>query len=164
MGYMMDGFGIYGPRGENGNILTSSDLDVCHGHTHPVLWDGQMVNIYHYHWTYDFPYNIGCYKGTRVASSVNEMSRSPENFALQQNYPNPFNPSTRIAFSVHVSVFTSLKVFDVLGREVTTLVNDNLDAGTYDVTFNANELSGGVYYYRLQAGNFVATKRMLLLQ
>ncbi len=64
MGYMLDGFGIYGPYGENGELLKSDDLDECHGHKHPVLWDGQMVNIYHYHWTYDFPYNIGAYKGT----------------------------------------------------------------------------------------------------
>ncbi|MCF8254894.1 MAG: YHYH protein [Bacteroidia bacterium] len=64
MGYMLDGFGIYGPYGENGELLKSADLDECHGHKHPVMWDGQMVNIYHYHWTYDFPYNIGAYKGT----------------------------------------------------------------------------------------------------
>lgn len=64
MGYMLDGFGIYGPYGENGELLSSKDLDECHGHTHPVLWDGQMINLYHYHWTYDFPYNIGCFKGT----------------------------------------------------------------------------------------------------
>ena len=66
MGYIMDGFGIYGPRGEDGKILTSADLDPCHGHTHPVLWDGKMVNMYHYHWTYDFPYNVGCFKGVPV--------------------------------------------------------------------------------------------------
>lgn len=64
MGYMLDGFGIYGPYGENGELLKSADLDECHGHKHPVMWDGQMVTIYHYHWTYDFPYNIGAYKGT----------------------------------------------------------------------------------------------------
>ncbi|MFN8345534.1 MAG: YHYH protein [Spirosomataceae bacterium] len=64
MGYMLDGFGIYGPYGEKGELLSSKDLDECHGHKHPVMWDGQMVTIYHYHWTYDFPYNIGCYKGT----------------------------------------------------------------------------------------------------
>jgi hypothetical protein len=63
-GYMVDGFGIYGPYGENGELLTSLDLDECHGHKHPVLWDGEMIDIYHYHWTYDFPYNIGCFKGT----------------------------------------------------------------------------------------------------
>ncbi len=64
MGYMLDGFGIYGPYGEQGELLTSKDLDECHGHTHPVLWDGEMIDLYHYHWTYDFPYNIGCFKGT----------------------------------------------------------------------------------------------------
>jgi hypothetical protein len=64
MGYMLDGFGIYGPYGEKGELLSSKDLDICHGHKHPVMWDGQMVNLYHYHWTYDFPYNIGAYKGT----------------------------------------------------------------------------------------------------
>ena len=63
-GYMLDGFGIYGPYGEDGKLLTSDDLDECHGHKHPVMWDGEMVDIYHYHWTYDFPYNIGCFKGT----------------------------------------------------------------------------------------------------
>lgn len=63
MGYMLDGFGIYGPQGEDGQLLTSADLDECHGHTHPILWDGKMVDMYHYHWTYDFPYNIGCFKG-----------------------------------------------------------------------------------------------------
>ncbi|HLO52873.1 MAG TPA: YHYH protein [Saprospiraceae bacterium] len=66
MGYMLDGFGIYGPYGENGELLSSKDLDECHGHKHPVMWDGKMIEIYHYHWTYDFPYNIGCYKGTPV--------------------------------------------------------------------------------------------------
>lgn len=65
-GYMMDGFGIYGPRGDDGEVLWSKDLDECHGHKHPVLWDGEMVDIYHYHWTYDFPYNIGCFKGEKL--------------------------------------------------------------------------------------------------
>ena len=66
MGYMLDGFGIYGPYGESGELLSSADLDECHGHTHQVLWDGAMIDLYHYHWTYDFPYNIGCFKGTPV--------------------------------------------------------------------------------------------------
>jgi hypothetical protein len=64
MGYMLDGFGIYGPYGDDGHLIHSADLDECHGHQHPVLWDGEMVDIYHYHWTYDFPYNIGCFTGT----------------------------------------------------------------------------------------------------
>jgi hypothetical protein len=64
MGYILDGFGIYGPYGDDGELLWSADLDACHGHTHAVLWDGEMIELYHYHWTYDFPYNIGCFKGT----------------------------------------------------------------------------------------------------
>ena len=64
MGYMLDGFGIYGPYGENGELLSSADLDECHGHQHPINWDGEIVDLYHYHWTYDFPYNIGCFAGT----------------------------------------------------------------------------------------------------
>lgn len=64
VGYIMDGFGIYGPRGEDGEVLSSADLDECHGHTHAVEWDGEYREMYHYHWTYDFPYNVGCYRGT----------------------------------------------------------------------------------------------------
>ncbi|MDF2179809.1 YHYH protein [Aliiglaciecola sp. CAU 1673] len=61
MGYIMDGFGIFGPRGEDGEVLSSADLDQCHGHSHEIEWDGELRDMYHYHWTYDFPYNVGCY-------------------------------------------------------------------------------------------------------
>ncbi len=61
MGYIMDGFGIFGPRGEDGEVLTSADLDQCHGHTHEIEWDGEYREMYHYHWTFDFPYNVGCF-------------------------------------------------------------------------------------------------------
>jgi len=63
MGYMMDGFGLYGPRGDDGKTVTQGQLDECHGHSHDVLWDGKTRTMYHYHWTYDFPYNVGCYRG-----------------------------------------------------------------------------------------------------
>ena len=65
-GYAMDGFGIYGPRGEDGKVLASKDLDECHGHTHTVDWDGKSTSMYHYHWTYDFPYNVSCFRGVPV--------------------------------------------------------------------------------------------------
>jgi YHYH protein len=64
LGYARDGFGIYGNRGETGAALTDTDLDVCHGHTHALLWDGIMVTIYHYHATKEYPYTLGCYRGT----------------------------------------------------------------------------------------------------
>ncbi len=90
------------------------------------------------------------------------ISEIPTEFSLNQNYPNPFNPSTRIAFSVQVSGFTSLRIFDVLGREVATLVNEQLAAGKYELPFDARGLSSGVYFYKLVSGSFVETKRMML--
>jgi len=93
-----------------------------------------------------------------------ESDGSPYVFALEQNYPNPFNPSTQIPFSVQGSGLVSLKVYDVLGREVRTLVNQNLQPGRYEVTFDAAELAGGVYLYRLQAGGLIQTRRLLLLR
>jgi hypothetical protein len=67
LGYAADGFGIYGLRGPSGKVLTDADLDVCHGHTHAVLWNGKTVVTYHYHLTYEYPYSLGCYKGTPAA-------------------------------------------------------------------------------------------------
>lgn len=104
---------------------------------------------------------------------------APSTFQLEQNYPNPFNPSTRIRFSIAPgngrgaesgnrrmaeSATMTLKVFDVLGREVATLVNDNLSAGNYEVNFDATGLSSGVYFYKLQTGGFIETKKMILLR
>ncbi|MBW4549653.1 MAG: YHYH protein [Aphanocapsa sp. GSE-SYN-MK-11-07L] len=71
VGYAFDGFGIYGHRGEGGKVLTNADLDACHGHTHDITWDGKKVNLYHYHATWEYPYTIGCYRGTPVVRSNN---------------------------------------------------------------------------------------------
>ncbi len=89
---------------------------------------------------------------------------NPTDFALNQNYPNPFNPSTVINFELKSNSNISLKVYNVLGAEVATLVNGNYAAGKYNVTFDASKLSSGVYFYRLQAGNFIETKKMVLLK
>lgn len=88
----------------------------------------------------------------------------PAMMALHQNYPNPFNPASKIRFDLSTAAHTTLKVFDVLGREVQTLVNEQLLPGSYDATFNAGRLASGLYFYRLQAGSFSDTKRMLLLK
>ena len=88
----------------------------------------------------------------------------PVTFGLDQNYPNPFNPTTRIDFRLSAQAQTSLKVYDLLGREVATLVAEQLDAGYYARTLNAENLSSGIYFYRLTSGNRVDTKRMLLLR
>ena len=85
-------------------------------------------------------------------------------FALDQNYPNPFNPSTRIRFRVGRTGFVTLKVFDLLGREIATVVSENLRAGDYERTFDATSIAGGVYFYRLVSGGFEQTRRLLLLR
>ena len=86
------------------------------------------------------------------------------NFSLEQNYPNPFNPSTVIRFQISKREFVTLKVYDILGREVATLVNAEKPAGNYNVEFNAQNLTSGVYVYRLQAGKFSDVKKLLLLK
>jgi hypothetical protein len=81
---------------------------------------------------------------------------------LSQNYPNPFNPSTNFTFSVPKSGEVSLKFYDMLGNEVATYVDGYLNAGSYSVEFDGSSLSSGVYFYKLQAGDFSATKKMVL--
>lgn len=95
--------------------------------------------------------------------NVNEHA-VPERFSLFQNYPNPFNPSTVISYQLPVDGLMTLKVYDVLGREVQTLVNERQNAGNYSVTFNASGLPSGIYFYRLQAGTYSETKNLLLLK
>jgi len=88
----------------------------------------------------------------------------PTEYVLAQNYPNPFNPSTVISYSIPTTSNVSLKVFDVLGNLITTLVNQNQEAGNYKINFNARELSNGVYFYKIRASGFIAIKKMLLLK
>ena len=87
-----------------------------------------------------------------------------EHYYLSQNYPNPFNPSTKITYSIPERSNVSLKVFDLLGSEVIELVNGEIETGTYDINFNASQLSSGIYFYKLQAGSFVQTRKMILLK
>ena len=93
----------------------------------------------------------------------------PSDYMLSQNYPNPFNPSTKIKYSTPESVKNEMSnvkiiVYDILGREVATLVNEQQSPGNYEVIFNANKLPSGTYFYQLTAGSFVQTKKMLLLK
>jgi hypothetical protein len=88
----------------------------------------------------------------------------PTEFVLYQNYPNPFNPSTSIQYAISSMQFVTLKVYDLLGSEVVTLVNEEKPTGTYEIEFNAAKYPSGVYFYRLQAGSFVETKKMILLK
>jgi len=96
-------------------------------------------------------------------NAVNHESlQLPYSFVLHQNYPNPFNPSTTISFSIPYRSFVSLKVFDLLGREAALLINENQNGGNHSTTFNAANLPSGIYFYRLQAGSFSETKKLVL--
>lgn len=122
-----------------------------------------VAGNYNYQCAFHQPLMAGSFSATTVGLQDN-LTLVPTTFQLHQNYPNPFNPSTRIPFSVQVAGFTSLKVYDVLGREVATLVNENLQPGSYEVTFQADGLTSGVYLYRFQSGNFTAARTLLLLK
>jgi hypothetical protein len=99
-----------------------------------------------------------------IVVTVPSEDAIPNEFSLEQNYPNPFNPSTVISYQLPVSGSVTLKVYDVLGNEVATLVSEEKPAGNYEVEFDASGLSSGIYFYQLKARSFVETKRMVLLK
>ncbi|MFZ4622474.1 MAG: T9SS type A sorting domain-containing protein, partial [Bacteroidota bacterium] len=99
-----------------------------------------------------------------TVTGVNEPVLSAGNFQLSQNFPNPFNPSTRITYELPVSSPVTLKVYDVMGKEITTLVNERKDAGTYSAEFTAPHIASGVYFYTITAGEFTATKKLVLMK
>jgi len=113
-------------------------------------------------------FDIGCYEFTNVTSMKDE--NVPESFKLFQNYPNPFNPTTKIKYTIPVgtsrhggTVSVQLRVYDVLGNEISILMNEDKTAGYYEVDFDVLNLPSGIYFYRIQAGSFVETKKMVLL-
>jgi hypothetical protein len=94
----------------------------------------------------------------------NYGSNSVKEFKLKNNYPNPFNPETKIEYELPKDVFVTIKIYDLLGREIKTLVNEYKNTGSYIVSFNGSEFATGIYFYRIQAGNFVQVKRMVLIK
>jgi hypothetical protein len=100
----------------------------------------------------------------RYSQEVEVDLSNPFRYSLEQNYPNPFNPITKIQFAVGNRQFVSLKVYDILGRQVATLVSEEKSLGSYTIEFNAGELSSGIYFYQLKAGDFISTKKLVLLK
>ncbi len=111
--------------------------------------------------------NVDIY--TDNTSSVNDEKKSKTTFKLSQNFPNPFNPATSMHYTISSRRFVTLKVYDILGNEIATLVNEEKPAGSYEVEFNSHSdegrnLSSGIYFYKIEAGQFVETKKMILLK
>ena len=101
---------------------------------------------------------------SEMITDVKNTTRLPKNFTLYQNYPNPFNPSTKIRYSIPQFSKVIIKVYDILGNEIKTLVNKEKPVGTYEITWNAANLPSGIYFYQLKSGNFIETKKMILLK
>ncbi len=97
-------------------------------------------------------------------TDVNDPELTPDQFALAQNYPNPFNPSTTIKYAIQKSGFVSLRVYDMLGREVANLVNQDQSAGVYTVKFDASQLASGIYFYKLESGSQSIINKMMLVK
>ena len=107
-------------------------------------------------WKYD--------KISFAVTGVNDNSSIVNRFKLEQNYPNPFNPNTTIKYSIPERSDVTLKVYDMLGEEVASLVNESKDKGSYEINFDASKLSSGMYVYRLNAGDLTISKKMMLIK
>jgi hypothetical protein len=131
-----------------------------------------IVDLYYLIYHLEYLEKVLIHFGLEKPNSILDgNANQPNAFYLHQNYPNPFNPSTSIQYAVSSlpsgqagRQFVSLKVYDVLGSEIATLINEEKPAGIYEILFDASTLSSGVYFYRLQAGDFVETKKMVLLR
>jgi hypothetical protein len=154
----MDTTGIY-LFSDNGDSLGTRNEGLTDLHIHTFAMDSVGYVL------------VGTNKGawrrplSELITSVYPLTgEQPHEFVLHQNYPNPFNPSTTIRYELPKSANVRLSVYDMLGREVSVLVNERRDAGVHEVKFDAAGLSSGVYFYRMQAGDFTHTKRLLLLK
>ncbi len=157
------------PQFENPGLHIDRRTEVCIEMTGTPIYgintdiDGEQRNL--------LTPDIGADEFDCILSEVNE-SGIVEEFKLEQNYPNPFNPSTTFKYTIpsviaseaKQSQFVTLKVYDILGNEIATLVNEEKSAGSYEVKFNANGLSSGIYFYKLQTGNFIETRKMNLVK
>ncbi len=144
----------------------SSFTDTIYSCGLSLVWDTIPDPLDRWNFGPKFPLTI-----LPVTAVESEQQELPDNFILSQNYPNPFNPSTNIKYTIISPLFVSLKIYDVLGNEIATLVNEIKPAGTYEVVFNASDYPSGIYFYRLQvypanggASSFVETKKMVILK
>lgn len=160
-----DGSNLF--AGTNTNIFVSTDTGSTWKNISPKV-DSLGANALVVYNSYLFAGNGGGawrYPISQLITGVKiPPSQAPSNCFLQQNYPNPFNPTTVISYHLATNSFVILEIYDMLGRKQKTLVNELQTAGTHSVTFNANNLSSGVYFYRVSTGSYVNTKKLMLLK
>jgi len=149
------------------NFVSTTDLHV----TGSSLGNTNLIGTPIVGITTDFDNNlrnaVAPYKGADEGNVPLFVTSNPsviKKYDLSQNYPNPFNPTTNIKFAIPKSGHVSLKVFDIMGREMVSLINENLETGEYEVSLNGSNLNSGVYFYQLKTGSFVSTRRMMLIK
>ncbi len=148
--------------GYGNNVLPGDVQSFCQLSQQSYKYPG--VSLWEYS-QIDSPYVWSEYAAAWPATYVSTPAGGPTGYGLSQNYPNPFNPTTAISYELSANSFVTLKVYDVLGREVATLVNDEAQpSGTYEVRFDGSRLASGVYFYTLKAGTFSATKKLVVVK
>jgi photosystem II stability/assembly factor-like uncharacterized protein len=153
-----DGGGVYLST-DNGASWTSVSSDLMDLGVHTLIINGGNL------FAGCDTSGIWCRPLSQMITAVDDNeSNLPNIFSLSQNYPNPFNPSTVIKYSLPAESFVTIKLYDLLGREIKTLVNEDKTAGSYSYTFNASDLSSGIYFYRMEAGNFTQSHKLVLLK
>ncbi len=157
---------FYGNGG--GKVFISSDFgttweNVDSGLTTPYNYINSLVtdNTYLFAGTQDGVWRRPL---SEMITEIEDVEQLPTEFLLSQNYPNPFNPTTSISYSIPEYSYITIKVFDILGNEIETLVNEEKPAGRYELTWNAVNYPSGIYFYKLQAGSFAEMKKMILLK
>jgi hypothetical protein len=137
-----------------GSSITPDWPNSIHANSRYIFLGDNLDGIYVYEWA----------KITASIGSNGSMAGSVSGFMLSQNYPNPFNPVTVISYQLAVNSFVTVRVYDLLGQEAAMLVNEEKSAGSYTVRWDAAHFASGVYFYRLQAGVFSVTRKLLLLK
>jgi hypothetical protein len=160
-GYMADN-GVYSYLNINAHFWSSTQSSSANANLMGLLYSDTLIYLHAFYKTYGFC--VRCVNDIDVGVDDKDKSELTKNFLLLQNYPNPFNPSTTINYQLPTQNHITLKIFDVLGREVATLVNGVEEAGYKSVNFDASKLPSGVYFYRIQAGSYVQTNKMLLMK
>jgi len=138
------------------NIISLAECDSC--------FNPQEGDIYLHYITKPFYAGDSIFFSTQNITSVIEDNNLPQAFILEQNYPNPFNPKTKIRFKLPEKTYVQLEIFDILGRRVSTLIKKEMNAGTYETEFDGHRFASGIYIYRIQAGSFISSKKMILLK
>jgi len=154
----------FAPTSNKVDLTVSMAVFDPDGFQHPMAaWDSARGSYFKSWWGSEWG---GVYKTIAFpkTTGVGDAGEMPLTFALNQNYPNPFNPSTTIRYSIPIATPVVLKIYNMIGQEVSTLVNSEHKPGNYDVKFDAGKFASGIYIYRIQAGSFVETKKMMLIK